>query len=339
MIYYLVTAEDRITIDNYLFVQRSLMRFIKPLLFSTFTDIETHQAGTYLYSNVDRLSHADREAVIDTAISLDRRSDIVQWNHPVRALARYELLKKLQSENINTYNVYRPTENIEGLRYPIFVRQANDHLGPMSPLIHTSESLKQYLTKTHFPKSKKEDLIICEFCDTSDSEGIFRKYSAFNVAGKIVPRHLFFSQNWALKKSDLKDKRFIEEELSYIRQNPHGPELQEIFHTANIDFGRIDYAVLDGKLQVWEINMNPMILTPDMLSKNPRLEIHRHFANELMAQWIKMTEGMDKQKLVSLFLSAIPIGINVIRFKLSFWLQISFKPWLRIMLGLPERSK
>ncbi len=51
----------------------------------------------------------------------------------------------------------------------------------------------------------------------------------------------------------------IEEEFSYIQNNPHQKELRDIFDIANIEYGRIDYGFNDGKLQVWEINTLPVI--------------------------------------------------------------------------------
>ena len=36
-----------------------------------------------------------------------------------------------------------------------------------------------------------------------------------------------------------------------------GKQLREIFDLAQIEYGRIDYGMLDGKVQCWEINTNP----------------------------------------------------------------------------------
>ncbi len=44
-----------------------------------------------------------------------------------------------------------------------------------------------------------------------------------------------------------------------METNPHERQLREIFRRARIDFGKIDYAMLGDRLQVWEINTNPNI--------------------------------------------------------------------------------
>ena len=56
----------------------------------------------------------------------------------------------------------------------------------------------------------------------------------------------------------------LEKERRYIETNPHERELREIFRRARIDYGKIDYAMLGDRLQIWEINTNPNVLSvPD----------------------------------------------------------------------------
>ncbi len=49
------------------------------------------------------------------------------------------------------------------------------------------------------------------------------------------------------------------EERDYVFSNPHEARLAEIFQAARIDYGRIDYSLKDGRVQTWEINLNPTI--------------------------------------------------------------------------------
>ena len=46
----------------------------------------------------------------------------------------------------------------------------------------------------------------------------------------------------------------------FTMSNPHEHELRRIFSTARIEYGRIDYALLGERIQVWEINTNPGFL-------------------------------------------------------------------------------
>ena len=63
-----------------------------------------------------------------------------------------------------------------------------------------------------------------------------------------------------VKAWQLLDEHLLDEERAFVAENPHNDQLQEVFELANIQYGRIDYAVVDGRLQVWEINTNPMTL-------------------------------------------------------------------------------
>jgi hypothetical protein len=54
-------------------------------------------------------------------------------------------------------------------------------------------------------------------------------------------------------------RRMAEEEGDYVLTNPHGAVLRELFDLAKVGYGRIDYAVKDGRIQTWEMNLNPTI--------------------------------------------------------------------------------
>jgi hypothetical protein len=64
-----------------------------------------------------------------------------------------------------------------------------------------------------------------------------------------------------VKVPEVPDQDLVDEELAYVRTNPHQADLREIFAAARIDYGRIDYAIKDGRIQVWEINTNPQIMS------------------------------------------------------------------------------
>src|SRR5678816_652589 len=51
----------------------------------------------------------------------------------------------------------------------------------------------------------------------------------------------------------------IDRENAYVLGNPHEAELRRIFDLAGIDYGRIDYAMVGGRIETWEINLNPTI--------------------------------------------------------------------------------
>ena len=102
--------------------------------------------------------------------------------------------------------------------------------------------------------------MIVEFCDTASADGLFRKFSAFKVGDSIIPCHVMVSPHWCVKSDRNESTRgAIQEGIKYVEDNPHEAWLRKVFSVARIDYGRVDYGVLDGVPQVWEINLNPTI--------------------------------------------------------------------------------
>jgi len=107
-----------------------------------------------------------------------------------------------------------------------------------------------------------ETLLVVEYCDTADKDGIYRKYSAFMIGGRVVPAHIDCSRGWMVKDTDIVDAGVMKQEQDYLETNPHREWLEETFALAGVDYGRMDYSLLNGAPQVWEINTNPVVILP-----------------------------------------------------------------------------
>jgi hypothetical protein len=165
------------------------------------------------------------------------------------------------------------------------LRVANDHGGSVSPLLRDATALAAALADLARARVSVDDKIVVEFCDTADEAGIYRKYAAFRVGDRIVPRHVFFSRSWQVQGWDLVDDARLGEELAYVERNPHAREVRAVFELAGIDYGRVDYGLTrDGRLQVWEINTNPTIVWP-AVGARAREAVHAAFAVALAPAW------------------------------------------------------
>lgn len=229
---------------------------------------ELPQGGAYVFSDLDRLTPQERSVLAPVHERLAREAGPARVLYdPTRSLLRYELLRELHSRGINRFKVVGPGESPS--RYPVFLRPAAGFLNVAPELLHAGGS----------PVPGE---IAVEFCDTADTEGIYRKYGAFVVGERIVPRHLFFSRRWMVKTEDLLEERFLAEELEYLAANPHAAALQEVCRLAHLRWGRIDYSLLDGQVQVWEINTNPIFASPGPAKASPRDAVHRLAAKNLV---------------------------------------------------------
>lgn len=215
--------------------------------------------ATYIFADIERLSPAQtaRAAAVWSALAADGRSRLI--NHPVRTMRRYELLRTLFESGRNPFDVYRLTEARLPVRYPVFIRGENDHEGPASGLLEDAEALARAVDRLVAEGRPRDDTMITEFVDVRNAEGYVHKYGAFRVGDRIVPRHLLFSRDWAIKGWGIETGRedLLRAELTYVEDNPHAALLKSVFDTARIDYGRIDYAMIGDRLMVFEINTNP----------------------------------------------------------------------------------
>ena len=97
-------------------------------------------------------------------------------------------------------------------------------------------------------RRRLEDLLVVEFCDTKDEHGVYRKYSAYKIGDRVLPRYLECSRDWMVKWDwRIFDRVRADEETRYLETDPHEAWIREIFALARIDYGRIDYGVLDWR--------------------------------------------------------------------------------------------
>ena len=294
MIFYLVSKAHSYTMETYLQTWgRALADRIKLVFYEELAHLQQLSVGTYIFSDLERLSPAQGEIGTRVWEQLARAGPRVRLlNHPGQALSRYELLRKLYESGKNHFQVSRAAESGKTHRFPVFLREEKEHSGSLTGLLHSQEELEQALIQVMIRGHTRGDLLIVEFCDTSDASGIFRKYSAFRIGGQIIPRHLIFSHNWILQDIDLLDEDKVREEREWLEQNPHEPLLREMFNLAQIDYGRIDYSSLGSELQVWEINTNPMVMQPPETYKPLHLPAQEQFARRIRSAF----EAIDGQQ-------------------------------------------
>src|SRR5690606_18338516 len=101
------------------------------------------------------------------------------------------------------------------------------------------------------------------------------------VGERIVPHHVMFGRDWEVKAPSLVAPALLDEHRAYQHANPHQARLRELFRLARVEWGRIDYALHDGALQVWEINTNPTLLSSPRRYVAAQLPARRAFARRL----------------------------------------------------------
>ncbi|HHY83921.1 MAG TPA: hypothetical protein GYA07_00085 [Verrucomicrobia bacterium] len=211
-----------------------------------------------------------------------RTANRAMLNDPARWKSRLDLLNTLRERGINRFRAFRLDALDAGVRFPVFLRSARDHRGAVSGLLHSREELERAVSALSLKQRlRKRRLLVIEYCDCSDEDGLFRKYSAMKVGGTIIPRHVLFSRKWVTKKPDVVSDATVEEERDFLQRFPHREQIEEVFRVGGVEYGRVDYGVKDGRVQVWEINTNPVVVPRRDTLDPKRLELQSRSAEQI----------------------------------------------------------
>lgn len=227
-------------------------------------------ASACVFSDVERILPAWGPRLEDTWERL-RDSGCRMLNHPTRSLRRYDLQQALD----NKFRVFRESLPAD-VRFPVFLRVENDHKGSRTPLLHSIDEVRSHWEQL-------PGALAVEFLDTSDWRGVYRKYSVMRLGDALIPRHILFSRKWQVKNTDLSDPGKIREELDFLERFPYRDEILRAFERGGIHYGRIDYSIHRGRVQVWEINTNPMLKTEAGGRIPERTEVLKRSARQINA--------------------------------------------------------
>ena len=159
----------------------------------------------------------------------------------------------------------------------------------MTGLISNRQELEHEIQLvTEKGRHYRDNIIITKYCDTKDHEGIYRKYGAYFIGGKIIRCHAFFNDTWIVKEPGFKEEKFLREEMDYIQSSVHEEAIRKAFELTRIDYGCIDCGMLDGKMQVWEINTHSD-MEPITEKDGPRLQVDNYRNGE----YIKALADID----------------------------------------------
>ncbi len=259
MIVHLATSRGSRSITKHLWYRPVLNQRVVSLTYEQILDVDTWQRGVYLFTDSERMTSAQRVYASQLWERLNEHPGAyILLNHPTRHLARFRLLRKLFDDGINDFNVHRIEDLDDTVRYPVFLRYEDQHIGALTPLLNTRTEAEDWIAQLAADGEQMDRIIATEFVETIDHQRLYRKFGAFRIAGKIVPRHMFVGTHWEVKLATNTKSAFRRrEEYGYLRDNPHADRILEIFDMADMQYGRIDYALKDGRIQVWEINDNP----------------------------------------------------------------------------------
>lgn len=288
MIYYLVARQHAHTMQHFLeeagepFASRIRMLLYEDLFSGANVRLPV---ATYIFTSMGRDMGGRNPPSRVRQLCMDLHRNLVQvcgpqrvLNDPGNFLSRFDLLRALEQRGINGFAAYRAGGAEPPKRYPVFLRSEFGTLWQTPALVYSRDEYDAAVRAA----GPADGLLAIEHCDTADAAGIHRKYGCFIFGGHLVPRHLFFSREWWVKHADLIEPAQLQEEMAYVSaEDPHSALLLDVARLANLSYGRIDYTLIDGRPQIWEINITPMMVAPPGTELPERLPVQTTFFERL----------------------------------------------------------
>ena len=313
MIHFLMPAAQEFPIKDYVdLFGRALRQDIRILHYEDLVNQREFSRGTYVLAALDQLHAGMAQLLFEVYDQLRHVEGFRFLNDPRNTMQRLELLNKLHDAGRNDFRAFKADGDLTSLRFPVFLREESLHDGAISPLLNSEREIREAVGRALVQGHKLKNMLIVEFCNTADETGFFRKYAAFIVGKRVIPRSLNYGRGWMLKHSETEfTMPMIKEELEYVSTNPHKQPLEEIFELAQVGYGRIDYAIKDNRVQTWEINLHPTIgrglrrrskpLPPELDAA--RDEVKRHFYEGFERAWREVDLPTDTKPPIRLSLS------------------------------------
>jgi hypothetical protein len=255
MITFLTTAEHNYTITKYSELWgASLKQGIRSLSYELLFCMGSIPKGTYIFTDLDRLAPKNLIRA-GQWYQIMQDHGVTVLNDPRRYVGRFALLQRLYRDGRNRFSAYSLDER-HLAKFPVFLRFASGHGGPESELLHNAESLDSEIGKAANRRSKRE-LIVVEYLDHKEDDDRHYKYSHFRIGKQLIFAGMVCGKSWCLKGVEDIDDDIVERERNHSLCRDNDESLMSCFEMAGVEFGRIDYAIVDGQVQVFEINTNP----------------------------------------------------------------------------------
>lgn len=216
--------------------------------------------ATWVFTDCDRLGYWELELAARLHRTLADAGCRV-LNDPARALGRIDLLQRLQRDGLNSFGAWRLADLPDDLPYPVFLRTNSAHRGILGDLLHDRAALDAQVALVLGQGVPTRELLVIEYRAEPVRDGLFHKRSMYRIGERMVPSLGVFESRWQAKYGELgvAGEALYEAEREALARGDDAPYLRDVFERAAIDYGRVDYALVRGRIEVYEINTNPQL--------------------------------------------------------------------------------
>ncbi len=136
------------------------------------------------------------------------------------------------------------------------------HRGALTDLLHDRAAADAALSRALGSGGLMRDLVFVEYAAEPQPEtGSFQKHAAFRVGPHIIRANTVNDANWMAKAGSegVASAAHYLAERSEMDAYPHHDYVMRVFEFAGLQFGRLDFGIVAGRPQTYEINTNPMM--------------------------------------------------------------------------------
>jgi hypothetical protein len=221
-------------------------------------------AGTWIFTDHERLSAYELDLAARVAARLEKGGARI-LNHPARVLRRFDMLNALKQAGINRFSVWRAETLPSPGSFPVFIRNEYDHDAGDSPLIPDQAALEARLADLQERGHSLVGKLVIEYAGEEVCPGVWQRLQTYAIGGEIIAHTNVIDFRWHVKDAaelGLVERHpqfetFLANEQEFISGNLHADVLRRAFALARIDYGRADFAIVNGAPQIYEINTNP----------------------------------------------------------------------------------
>jgi len=250
-------------------------------------------AATYVFTDMDRLSPLQLKLASALYAHLRVHGQCV-LNNPARAMSRAGLLRALHDAGLNQFNAYRVEENIRPERWPVFIRTEGSHTAPVSGLLASWDAVRTAVDAAIEAGIPVSSMIIIEYAAEPVMPGLFRKLAGFRFGNAQFAHNCVHEDNWLVKYGQLGSAtpELYRDDLRIVRENPYAEDVSRAFDIARIEYGRADFGLVNGKVQIYEINSNPTVAFPLKHPSRDRIEAYALFRKNYLEAVDAASSGM-----------------------------------------------
>jgi hypothetical protein len=215
--------------------------------------------GAYAFGDFDRIHPWMIELAASRHDALIAAGAPVM-NDPRRFLTRAALIRSLYALGVNRFTCWLPAFGERPTRYPVFLRTLAAHRGVLGGLLHSPDEVEAALNDALAEGYTITDLGLIEYMAKADPVvGHFQKHAAYRIGDRVLRALTVNDDSWVAKigvPGRAEDATYAHE-LAEMTDYPHEDVIRRVTDLCGCTFGRVDFGIVDGRTEIYEMNSNP----------------------------------------------------------------------------------